>query len=115
MSSTIVYGYRAPQTFLLRPGRLTLVFVWLGAQHGGNLLEVHQFTHVQASWFFARMAIESETLSLNLPAVQAAFQPIGSELKAEWTIRAAESRMKVVIVVSKLSRSDQRANRCNKR
>ncbi len=97
-----------------RVGLLSCLSGWV-AQHGGNLLEVHQFTDVQASWFFARMAIESETLSLNLPAVQAAFQPIGSELKAEWTIRAAESRMKVVIVVSKLSRSDQRANRCNKR
>ncbi len=84
-----------------RVGLLSCLSGWV-ARHGGNLLEVNQFTDVEASWFFARMEIETETLSLDLPGVQAAFEPIGIELKAQWTIRPAESRMKVVIMVSKL-------------
>jgi formyltetrahydrofolate deformylase len=34
------------------------------AFHGGNLLEVHQFTDPINGWFFARMAIDSGTLAL---------------------------------------------------
>lgn len=84
-----------------RVGLLSCLSGWV-ARHGGNLLEVHQFTDVQANWFFARIAIETETLSLDLQAVRTAFEPIGSQLQAQWTIRPAESHMKVVIMVSKL-------------
>jgi formyltetrahydrofolate deformylase len=72
------------------------------AQHGGNLVEVHQFTDPEAGWFFTRMEIDLATLSVDLPAFGAAFGPLATEMKAEWTIRAAENRMKVVILVSKL-------------
>ena len=27
------------------------------AEHGGNLVEVHQFTDAEAQWFFTRMAL----------------------------------------------------------
>ncbi len=84
-----------------RVGLLSRLSGWV-ARHGGNLLEVHQFTDIAAGWFFTRMEIETETLSLDLPAIQAAFQPLASELEADWTIRPAESGMKVVIMVSKL-------------
>lgn len=72
------------------------------AQNGGNLLEVHQFTDPATGWFFARMAIDSETLGGELGSLRAAFTPLAAELDAEWTLRAAQSRMKVVLMVSKL-------------
>jgi len=72
------------------------------AQHGGNLVEVHQFTDPSAGWFFTRMEIETRTLTTDLPALRAAFAPVAAELQAEWTIRSASSRMKVVVMVSKL-------------
>jgi formyltetrahydrofolate deformylase len=72
------------------------------AHHGGNLVEVHQFTDLEAGWFFTRMEIDTRTLTVDLPAFGAAFEPLGVEMKADWTIRAAENRMKVVIMVSKL-------------
>ena len=72
------------------------------AQHGGNLVEVHQFTDPATGWFFARMAIDPKTLTVDLPALRAAFAKIGAELQADWTIRPADSRMKVVVMVSKL-------------
>ena len=72
------------------------------ARQGGNLIEVHQFTDPVAGWFFTRMEIESRTLQMDLPELCAAFTPLAEELKAEWTIRTAATRMKVVIMVSKL-------------
>ncbi len=72
------------------------------AYHGGNLLEVHQFTEPVSGWFFARMAIDTRTLALDLPALRKAFKPTADELQAEWTIREERTKMRVVIVVSKL-------------
>lgn len=72
------------------------------AKHGGNLVEVHQYTDPQAGWFFTRMAIDSETWRCDLATLWADFEPLGAELKADWTIRQAESPMKVILMVSKL-------------
>lgn len=72
------------------------------AEHGGNLLEVHQFTDPISRWFFTRMAIDSRTLALDLPALNKAFTPLAEELQADWTIREQETLMRVVILVSKL-------------
>lgn len=84
-----------------RTGLLSSLSRWV-AERGGNLLEVHQFTDSHAGWFFTRMAIETETLSQDLPALCTAFEPLGQNLAAEWTIRPAKSRMKVILMVSKL-------------
>ncbi len=84
-----------------RVGLLSLVSSFV-ARHGGNLLEVHQFTDAQAGWFFTRMAIDTATLQVDLPALRADFAPIGEELQAEWSIRAEEAPMKVVLLVSRL-------------
>lgn len=70
------------------------------AKHGGNLLEVHQFTDSQAKWFFTRMTIE--TLQVNLPELRAEFEVMARGFDAEWTLRASDSRMKVILMVSKL-------------
>lgn len=72
------------------------------ASHGGNLLEVHQFTDPVTGWFFTRMAIDSKSLSLDLPALREAFTPLASELRADWTIRSSRVKMRVAIMVSKL-------------
>ncbi len=72
------------------------------AYHGGNLLEVHQFTDPLSGWFFARLAIDTGTLALDLPALRKAFKPTADELQADWTIRDETVKMRVVILVSKL-------------
>ncbi len=71
------------------------------ARHGGNLLEVHQFTDTRTSWFFARMAIQTEALKIPLAEFTHAFGSLAAELKADYTIRAAEKRMKLAVLVSK--------------
>lgn len=82
-------------------GLLSRVSGWV-AQHGGNLVEVHQFTDPEAGWFFTRMEIDTHTLREDLLSLREAFQPLAAELKAEWTLRPAESRPRVVLMVSKL-------------
>jgi len=72
------------------------------AEQGGNLKEVHQFTDPAEGWFFSRMEIETHTLRCDVKALRDAFEPLASELNAEWSLRPAESRPKVVLMVSKL-------------
>jgi formyltetrahydrofolate deformylase len=72
------------------------------AEHGGNLQEVHQFTDSHSHWFFARLAIDTHSLRGDLLDLRQSFQPLGEELIAEWSIRPAESRMRVVLMVSRL-------------
>ena len=71
------------------------------AYHGGNLLEVHQFTDPITKWFFARLAIDQGTLALDTAAFKKAFTPLASDLQAHWSIREAAKKMRVVILVSK--------------
>lgn len=84
-----------------RVGLLAKITAFI-AEHGGNLDEVHQFTDAQAGWFFTRMAIETETLRTPLPQLRARFSPIAAELGAQWTVRRAGDRMRMVLMVSKL-------------
>jgi len=72
------------------------------AFHGGNLLEVHQFTDAITGWFFARMAIDRGTLALDTAGLRKAFTPLARELEAEWSIREETTRLRTAILVSKL-------------
>lgn len=71
------------------------------AECGGNLLEVHQFTDPITKWFFARLTIDTGTLSMDLEALRQAFAPVGRELEAEWTIRDGSQKKRMVVMVSK--------------
>ena len=82
-------------------GLLARITAWIAAR-GGNLVEVHQFTDADAGWFFTRMEIETHTLPGDIAALRAEFSPVAAELQADWTLRAAESRPRVVLMVSQL-------------
>jgi formyltetrahydrofolate deformylase len=84
-----------------RVGLLSQIAGFVG-EHGGNLIEVHQFTDPSTGWFFTRMAIDTHTLRTDLIDLREAFASVGNKLQAEWTIRPEESRMRVVLMVSKL-------------
>lgn len=86
---------------LSSPDRVGLLAALSGfmARFGGNLVEVHQFTDNLHRWFFTRMEIES--LQVDLETLRAAFEPLGKELGAEWTLRSAEARRKMIVLVSK--------------
>jgi formyltetrahydrofolate deformylase len=104
---SVLTNLAAMPTTILRfssPDRVGLLAQLSGffARHGGNLVEVHQFTDPEAGWFFARIAVDTSTLRCGVAALRAEFEPMGRELGAEWTLREVESRMKVVFLVSKL-------------
>lgn len=84
-----------------RVGLLARLTAFIAGQ-GGNLDEVHQFTDVQAGWFFTRMAIETETLRQPLEPLRREFAPIGEELGAQWSLRRESERLRVVLMVSHL-------------
>lgn len=72
------------------------------AYHGGNLLEVNQFTDQLNQWFFARLAIDSASLALDSAALRKAFTPLATDLQGQWTIRQTSQKMRTVLLVSKL-------------
>ena len=71
------------------------------AYHGGNLLEVNQFTDPVNKWFFARMAIDTASIALDASSLRKAFEPLARDIEAVWTIRHTSQRMRAVILVSK--------------
>lgn len=84
-----------------RVGLLSRITTFL-AGHGANLVEVHQFTDASTGWFFARLAMDTHTLRTDLIELRTAFWLVAEELKAEWTLRPAESKPRVILMVSKL-------------
>ena len=72
------------------------------AYHGGNLLEVNQYTDPVGKWFFARLAIDAKSLALDTAALRKAFVPLATDLDAQWTLRESQQKMRVVLLVSKM-------------
>ncbi|MDD5349205.1 MAG: formyltetrahydrofolate deformylase [Chthoniobacteraceae bacterium] len=72
------------------------------AYHGGNLLEVNQYTDPINKWFFARLAIDTKSLALDAAALRKAFEPLAADLQARWTLRESQQKMRIVILVSKM-------------
>jgi formyltetrahydrofolate deformylase len=72
------------------------------AGHGGNLREVHQFTDERGGRFFARLAIDSESLRVGLPELRSAFEGLANELGAEWSLLSSDEPRRMVVLVSKL-------------
>ena len=71
------------------------------ANHGGNLLEVSQYTDVNTGWFFARLAIEKGREHWEPDVFANAFAPVASQLRAVWSIRPAEWKTRTVILIGK--------------
>ena len=71
------------------------------ANHGGNLLEVHQYTDLSSGWFFARLAIQAATPNWSPVAFEEQFSHLCKNLNAQWQIRPANYRTPSAILVSK--------------
>lgn len=69
------------------------------AEHGGNLLEVNQYTDLASGWFFARLAAAGE--GFRGADFSGAFAGLASEIGGEWSIRPAGYRTPTAIFVSK--------------
>lgn len=71
------------------------------SQHGGNLLEVSQYTDTSSRWFFARLSIAQGRAEWSAERFASAFTPIGHEIQAEWTLRPALQKTRAAIFVSR--------------
>lgn len=83
-----------------RVGLLSRITTFV-AEHGGNLLDVNQFTDPVNEWFFARLAIDPLTLDESMEALRTDFAPIGEELRADWRIRDDAVPTRAIVLVSK--------------
>lgn len=78
-----------------RPGLLAELSGTI-AHHGGNLLEVHQFTDVSLDWFFARFHF-----SLPNPSdLSAQLHSLGRQMRATWQMSPRGQRLRTSILVS---------------
>lgn len=71
------------------------------SQHGGNLLEVSQYTDISSGWFFARLAIAQGRAEWSPEVFATAFAPVARDIKAEWSLRPATQKTRAAIFVSK--------------
>jgi formyltetrahydrofolate deformylase len=82
-----------------RPGLVAGVARLL-ADHGGNILDSEQFNDTETKRFFMRVVFELAD-GATLDGVRAVFAPYASDNQMDWTLRGADERRKVMLMVSK--------------
>lgn len=70
------------------------------ADNGGNILDSQQFNDQADNRFFMRVAFALAD-GHSVEALRGAFAPLASSARMDWAIRAAGTRRKVVLMVSK--------------
>ena len=80
-----------------RPGLVAKVAGFLAAE-GGNIVDAQQFDDRLTGRFFMRVIFEIEK---SAETVRAAFAPLAEAIDAEWTLRGAGERQRVLLLVSK--------------
>jgi formyltetrahydrofolate deformylase len=71
------------------------------AASGGNLLDVSQYTDTNSRWFFARLAFSGGQIESAPGAFRAGLEKLAAEMRADWSLRAADRPVRTVILVSK--------------
>jgi formyltetrahydrofolate deformylase len=69
--------------------------------HGGNLLEVSQYTDTSSGWFFARLAIARGTDHWDAGTFAREFARLAETLQAEWSLRPDDRKTRAAILVSR--------------
>lgn len=82
-----------------RPGLVAEVARFL-ADHGGNIIDSHQFNDQQSARFFMRVVFELDG-SHSLASLRGAFAPLAKDCTMEWEMRDAGMKRRVFILVSK--------------
>lgn len=71
------------------------------AQHGGNLVELNQFSDSLGAKFFARFEIETQAMTVSVEEFIQSFQPLGEKLQATWHFRRLPYKMRTAVLVTK--------------
>ena len=83
-----------------RPGLVATVAGFL-AQHGGNILDAQQFDDRETNRFFMRVTFHATDPAQPHEVLRDAFAPIAAAQGMEWTLRRADARQRVLLLVSK--------------
>ncbi|MBN8816261.1 MAG: formyltetrahydrofolate deformylase [Sphingomonas sp.] len=81
-----------------RPGLVASVADLL-ANNGGNIVDAQQFNDRQTNRFFMRVAFDIDTTGID--SVRAGVAALAEVIDAEWTLRNAAERKRVLMMVSK--------------
>ncbi len=85
-----------------RPGIVAAVSTFI-FEHGGNILESDQHaTNKQEYTFFMRINFGEDTFQLNEAELVAAFTPIATHFRMNWSVHYSRRRKRAGILVSKL-------------
>ena len=71
------------------------------AEHGGNLVEVSQYTDTMSRWFFSRLAIEGGAPEWDEKTFRKNFAVLAESCAAQWDMRSAQHRVPTLLMVSK--------------
>ena len=82
-----------------RPGLVAIVAGFLAGQ-GGNIVDAQQFDDRMTGRFFMRVVFEVAGED-RAQALRAAFNPVAQDMGAAWTLRSANERQRVLLMVSK--------------
>ena len=82
-----------------RPGLVAMVASFLTGQ-GGNIVDAQQFDDRLTGRFFMRVVFEVAGED-RADTLRAAFAPVAQDMGAEWTMRSAGERQRVLMMVSK--------------
>jgi len=82
-----------------RPGLVAQVAGFL-TSHGGNIIDAQQFDDRMTGRFFMRVVFEVAG-DAAADTLRAAFVPVAEAMAAEWTLRSAHERQRVLLLVSK--------------
>ena len=82
-----------------RPGLVAKVAGFLAGE-GGNIVDAQQFDDRLTGRFFMRVIFEIEGEG-SAERLRAAFAPVAGEIGADWTLRGAGERQRVLLLVSK--------------
>jgi formyltetrahydrofolate deformylase len=83
-----------------RPGLVATVAGFL-AGHGGNILDAQQFDDLATNRFFMRVTFAASAAATPYAALRDAFAPVAAEHGMDWTLRRADERQRVLLLVSK--------------
>jgi formyltetrahydrofolate deformylase len=84
------------------PQRAGIVHALTGVlvEHGGDIIELKQFDDPRTSRFFSRIRFSLDA-GADLAQVHAEFAALAEEMDAEWGLRPANQKQRVLIMVSK--------------
>ena len=83
-----------------KPGLVATVANFL-AQHGGNILDAQQFDDRETNRFFMRVTFDATDPARPHGVLRDAFAPVAAAHAMEWTLRRADARQRVLLLVSK--------------